>query len=157
MNNNVSSFSQSGQWIRTHFCLFEVRGHVTSLTVGRSVGLVSGSVSCCFLSDETQDLNHATCKQWNLSETELTSDMTLHWSDGDEDATVPRTRVLTPRRVLQCLFVSSSSSPSSVRPPQPVGSPSPVFPEEERPPPPQAERPATSQNHVTTTTTTNCR
>ncbi|KAG7232248.1 hypothetical protein INR49_009530 [Caranx melampygus] len=31
-------------------------------------------------SDEAQDLNEAS-KEWNLSETELTSDMTLHWSE----------------------------------------------------------------------------
>ncbi|KAG7231455.1 hypothetical protein INR49_011900 [Caranx melampygus] len=51
-------------------------------------------------SDEAQDLNEAS-KEWNLSETELTSDMTLHWSEEDEDVTL-----------------------------QPGGSPSPVFPEE---------------------------
>ncbi|XP_056254168.1 uncharacterized protein uimc1 isoform X1 [Seriola aureovittata] len=66
-------------------------------------------------SDEAQEPNE-TSKGCSSSERELTSDMTLLWSDDDEAVT-------------------------------PVGSPSPVFPEER--PGPRADGPAASLNHVT--------
>ncbi|XP_040006701.1 neurofilament heavy polypeptide isoform X2 [Xiphias gladius] len=78
-------------------------------------------------SDDARELSEAS-KDWNSAETELTSDMTLLWSDEGEDVT-------------------------------PVGSPSPVFPEER--PVHQADGRAASLNHVTAaspgTTGSNCR
>ncbi|XP_044077120.1 BRCA1-A complex subunit RAP80 isoform X2 [Siniperca chuatsi] len=78
-------------------------------------------------SDDAEGLNEIS-KDQNSAETELTSDMTLVWSEEDEDAT-------------------------------PVGSPSPVFPEER--PVHRADGQAASLNHVTAaspgTNGSNCR
>ncbi|XP_042354636.1 BRCA1-A complex subunit RAP80 isoform X3 [Plectropomus leopardus] len=75
-------------------------------------------------SDDAEEPNR-TSKDWNSADMELTSDMTLHWSDEDDDVT-------------------------------PVGSPSPVFPEERRVH--QADSQAASLNHTTEASPgTNCR
>ncbi|KAM9348562.1 uncharacterized protein uimc1 [Symphorus nematophorus] len=79
-------------------------------------------------SDDTEEELKETSKERDSAEMELTSDMTLHWSDEDDDIT-------------------------------PVGSPSPVFPEER--PVHQADSQAASLNHKTAaspgSTVSNCR
>ncbi|XP_039632725.1 BRCA1-A complex subunit RAP80 [Perca fluviatilis] len=75
-------------------------------------------------SDDAEEELNEISKDWNSAATELTSDMVLHWSDEDEDVT---------RSSLHLL--------------QPVGSPSPVFPEER--PVHQAGSQAASLNHGT--------
>lgn len=57
----------------------------------------------CFL-DDAEELNE-TLKDWNCAaETELTSDMTLHWSEEDEDVTV---------KIIIILFVSHTFQATS--------------------------------------------
>ncbi|XP_050934810.1 BRCA1-A complex subunit RAP80 isoform X2 [Lates calcarifer] len=124
-------FGRTGRQLKTHLNKEKVpaaiRDPAQSLTQDNKIDrnqVSSLNKTNTSSDDDVQELN-ATSKDCNsLEETELTSDMTLLWSDEDEDVT-------------------------------PVGSPSPVFPEER--PVHQADSRAASLNHITAASPgTNC-